>query len=247
MPYEDISWNCDDQSCIYLETMNPVEVKCLKFRHRLINNYVLIGKKFSLYNYSASIVYVRGFIIRMENSIKRSLIIRESLDDSYISELISELFRPQSIMNDIVSKLEVNFPKYYRKLCKEESSASGKKAHQETLAGNIDSRLLIINRYIRSNYEKPLTLQQLSEIIQCNPIYLSNTYSRVFKISPMKYCLDLKMKKAKELVLQTSSNINVIAKNLGYVSSSQFANLFKKYYNVTPTEMRAKIIKFEGI
>ncbi|WP_397386400.1 helix-turn-helix domain-containing protein [Paenibacillus sp. RRE4] len=109
----------------------------------------------------------------------------------------------------------------------------------KNLSGAIDCRLIKVNRYIRENYSQPLCLHTLSDIIQCHPTYLCNTYSKVFKISPMKYLQSIRMIKAAELLTQSNDSIGEIAKKLGYISNSQFTDLFKRWHGVPPMMYRS--------
>jgi len=68
-------------------------------------------------------------------------------------------------------------------------------------ADTIDHRLILLNRYIRKNYSQPLSLDSLATMIGCNPVYLCNVYSRVFKESPMKQLQKIRMEKAGWLLL----------------------------------------------
>ncbi|PWW07338.1 AraC-like DNA-binding protein [Paenibacillus cellulosilyticus] len=104
--------------------------------------------------------------------------------------------------------------------------------------GKIDKRLIIVHRYIRLNYGEPLTLQLLADLINCNPVYLSNTYTKLFKITPMKYLQVTRMKKASELLKETNMSIKDITTHLGYVNNSQFSTIFKRYFSCTPVEYR---------
>lgn len=108
----------------------------------------------------------------------------------------------------------------------------------------IDPRLIIINRFIRKNYHKPLTLESLAELVDSNPIYLSNTYSKVIAISPMKHIQVLRMKKAEELLRTTKLRIFDISSQLGYISVSQFITIYKKYYNLSPSKYRKYILSY---
>ncbi len=100
-----------------------------------------------------------------------------------------------------------------------------------------DIRLLLIHRYIRKNYNKPLTLSYLASLIKSNPVYLSNTFSKVFRISPMKFLQSVRMKKALEF-LNTNMSVKNVAHAIGYISTSQFSEVFKRYYKQTPQEYR---------
>ncbi|MFB9330202.1 helix-turn-helix domain-containing protein [Paenibacillus aurantiacus] len=104
----------------------------------------------------------------------------------------------------------------------------------------IDARLIKINRFIRQYYSSPLTLDTLASLVQCNPVYLSNTYSKVFGISVMQYLQAYRMKKAKELLANTKVPIRGITTSLGYFTNSQFGAIFKKHFDITPGDYRKK-------
>ncbi|WP_164779492.1 helix-turn-helix domain-containing protein [Paenibacillus kobensis] len=102
----------------------------------------------------------------------------------------------------------------------------------------IDPRLIQLNRYIRTNYTAPITLQDLADFVGVHPTYLSNTYSKVFKISPIFYVNQLRMNAAKELLIQSDKSINEIAHTVGYNSVSQFSLIFKRFHSKTPSAFR---------
>jgi len=102
----------------------------------------------------------------------------------------------------------------------------------------IDSRLIIINRFIRENYSKPITLGKMADVLGVNPVYLSNTYSKVFNTTPMKYLQMIRMRKARELIMSTTLPIHEVAKSVGFFSSSHFGSVFKKFYNISPYRLR---------
>jgi len=104
--------------------------------------------------------------------------------------------------------------------------------------GRIDPRLIWIHRTIRMKYREPLTLEGLADSLQCNPVYLSNTYSKVFHCSPMKHLQRVRVDKARQLLADTDLSINDITLSVGYISRSQLAAYFKKHYGVTPSEYR---------
>jgi YesN/AraC family two-component response regulator len=243
MPGETIIWSCDESSCCYLETLNPLDFEWRKSHRRLTADEFVLSRKIKLINMSKCIATVRGFIIKIEknvNILNRPIILKVASYKDDFTQLISKLFSTNSFDEDIVFALENTFPDFYSKACNHNRNNNTYKT--QSPSGKIDSRLLIINRYIRKYYFKPLTLRELSELIQCNPIYLSNSYSKVFKISPIKYHQNLKMLKAKEMIMNTHLNINEIAGRLGYVSNSQFSELFKRYHGASPTEFRKSLM-----
>ena len=105
----------------------------------------------------------------------------------------------------------------------------------------LDNRLIKIHRYIRVNYDKPITLPELADLANCNPMYLSNTFSKVFGISPVRYLQNIRMNQAALLLKETSLTIKEVTNQVGYISNSQFTELFKRHYNMTPTDYRMKM------
>jgi transcriptional regulator GlxA family with amidase domain len=61
-------------------------------------------------------------------------------------------------------------------------------------------------------------------------------------ISPHQYHLDLKIMRAKELILTTDKNIKEISYELGFQSIHYFSRLFKKKAGQNPSELRGTVI-----
>ena len=77
-------------------------------------------------------------------------------------------------------------------------------------------------------------------------IYDDFSYSwfrKVFKdytgYAPAKYFLELKLRKAKQLLVGTSRSVKEISFLLGYKSTEHFFSLFKKHTDFTPLEYRS--------
>lgn len=69
---------------------------------------------------------------------------------------------------------------------------------------------------------------------------LKNYFREVYGENLSAYENRLRMKKAAELLQNTSLCISAVAEQVGYLSQSKFAAAFKKYYEVTPMEFRRK-------
>lgn len=102
----------------------------------------------------------------------------------------------------------------------------------------MEQRVALIYQYMLTHCEKPLTLHDLSRLAGCHPVYLSTMYSRVYQVSPMQHLQQMRMKKANVYVRSTKMKIKEIALSLGYVSSSQFGMIYKRYYGVSPNRDR---------
>ena len=56
--------------------------------------------------------------------------------------------------------------------------------------------------------------------------------------SPAQYQMDIRLKKAHELLTTTNYSIAKIAENLGFSDTAQFSTFFRKRQNMTPREYR---------
>lgn len=95
-----------------------------------------------------------------------------------------------------------------------------------------------IKFYIDINYTEKLTVNELAKHFSIHPNYLSRLFSHKYKISPKKYILDLKIKKACDLLTSTNSPISIISDSLGFTDQLMFSKLFKSKMNMSPTKFR---------
>ncbi|WP_378107390.1 response regulator [Cohnella cellulosilytica] len=95
-------------------------------------------------------------------------------------------------------------------------------------------------RYIEEHYQEDISLQEVAGSI---PMSESN-YSRLFKkqtgVSFVEYLTQLRMEKAKELLLRPDEKVYEIALAVGYQDSRYFSQIFRKYTGDTPSEYRSR-------
>ena len=100
-----------------------------------------------------------------------------------------------------------------------------------------DERLNDIMNYIQEHY-LTVTLDELAENMHLSKPYLSkyikeksgNTFGDIVK--------NVRMKKARTLLKNTSMTVENIADSVGYQNVEHFNRLFKKRYDVTPVQYR---------
>lgn len=90
--------------------------------------------------------------------------------------------------------------------------------------------------YIRENFARDLSLEDAAKYLNLNPSY----FSRFFKMHTGRnfrdYLIDLRIKKAKELLLTGKYKIYEISMMTGYKNSKYFAAQFKAVTGFTPRE-----------
>lgn len=93
--------------------------------------------------------------------------------------------------------------------------------------------------YIDKNFANPdLTLKMLSDIVNLSPAYLGKIFTSVTSYTFNDYLSYVRMNKAAELLVETKQPIASISEAVGMLNTNYFYSLFKKQFNVTPSEYR---------
>lgn len=94
----------------------------------------------------------------------------------------------------------------------------------------------IVNRH----YSEDISLRNVAKRVFLNPNYLGKMFKASTGQSFNEYLLQVRMEKAKELLLQTDLKIYEIARQVGYEELDWFYKKFKAYANVSAGEFRAR-------
>lgn len=95
--------------------------------------------------------------------------------------------------------------------------------------------------YIENNLNENLTLKEAAKICYISPSYFSRVFTKEMGDTYSSYVTNLKMNKAKELLLTTDKLIREIAEDLGFSDQSYFIRQFKNYEGITPANYRKNV------
>ena len=95
--------------------------------------------------------------------------------------------------------------------------------------------------YIRQNYFKDLSLEELAEQVNLNPSYLSSIFKKEVGMTFLQYLQDIRLKKACDL-LKNSPDLTVesISSHVGFRTPSYFYKVFRAHYGISPNKWRFK-------
>ena len=93
---------------------------------------------------------------------------------------------------------------------------------------------------MRENIAKNIDLELMAAENNIGYSYFRKMFKEYTGISPRQYHLELKIMRAKELLLSTDMNIKQICFELGFESSHYFSRFFKKKVGVSPSELRQR-------
>lgn len=96
-------------------------------------------------------------------------------------------------------------------------------------------------KFIESNYARQdLYTPMLAEMSGIGETYYRNIFLAVFDMPPAKYIQLYRVGKAKELLLNSSANVEEIALAVGFANASYFCKVFKSLTDMTPSEFAHK-------
>ncbi|MFP5115931.1 helix-turn-helix domain-containing protein [Bacillaceae bacterium C204] len=111
-------------------------------------------------------------------------------------------------------------------------------SHEESFERNHSQGFISILTQIVTNPEKELSLQELSNQFHLHPTYISNRFKELFGKSPMHVQREMKIDRARKLLISTEMSITEIAHAVGYPAIPGFTRLFKNYVGISPTQFR---------
>lgn len=100
---------------------------------------------------------------------------------------------------------------------------------------------LAIHYMIEYYSDSTLTLQKLAKLIHVSAPYLSNLFKIEKGFNFGDYLVELRMKKAMELLREESLKTYEISEQVGYSNPQYFSICFKKYTGHTPAEFKKKL------
>ncbi|MBT2653929.1 methylphosphotriester-DNA--protein-cysteine methyltransferase family protein [Bacillus sp. ISL-18] len=95
-----------------------------------------------------------------------------------------------------------------------------------------------ITNFIQENYHCKLTLETLAEISHGSPYHLQRTFKKVKGMTPVEYIHDVRIIKAKELLIKSDRAVAEISRMVGMPNTPYFITLFKKKAGETPAQYR---------
>ena len=93
-------------------------------------------------------------------------------------------------------------------------------------------------QYIEENYNRDICLDDISRIVDISPYYFSKLFKEETGENFIDYLTNLRIEKAKDLLMHSGMNIKNICVDTGYSDPNYFSRIFKKQVGVTPTEYR---------
>lgn len=94
--------------------------------------------------------------------------------------------------------------------------------------------------FMRENTGTFIEIEELAKRAGYSLDHFTRIFKTIFGVSPQEYLIDIRIKKAEQLLSATDLNISQIASDLGYCDKYFFSKQFKKRTGLSPKEFRTK-------
>lgn len=111
--------------------------------------------------------------------------------------------------------------------------------------GQRDTRLGQVSRalaMIHSEYARPIAVAELARTAHMSTSTFYEAFRSVTSLSPLQYLKEIRLDRARQLLVWDGASARRAATAVGYTSASQFSREFKRRFGRSPREERAEAI-----
>jgi YesN/AraC family two-component response regulator len=100
-----------------------------------------------------------------------------------------------------------------------------------------------VKKYIESNYIKNISLEEMAADLFYSANYINRIFKQVTGETIFNYASNIRIEKAKEMLLDPKIKLSSISEALGYSNPAYFGYIFKKAAGLTPKEYRERKVR----
>jgi transcriptional regulator GlxA family with amidase domain len=104
--------------------------------------------------------------------------------------------------------------------------------------GTSQPKLMEAVALMEANLEEPMSLDELAQHVGLSRRQLERLFQKHLSCVPTRYYLELRLAKARQLLLQTSMSIVDVAFASGFVSAPHFSKCYRDFYGIPPRDER---------
>lgn len=114
-------------------------------------------------------------------------------------------------------------------------AAEPEKQDERTITG--------LTGYLQEHLSEEMSLTILSENFHLNPQYISQLFKNEIGVNFLTYLTNIRIEKAKRLLLSTSLSVAEVAEQSGYGDYRVFTKVFKKSEGITPSQYKRDFLE----
>lgn len=94
---------------------------------------------------------------------------------------------------------------------------------------------------LEQHLEYPLAPSELADLLGISTRQLERLFGKYLNTSPKRYMTEMRLHRARNLIVQTEQSITEIAMACGFNSTSHFSKVFRNHYGFSPLSQRATL------
>lgn len=98
-----------------------------------------------------------------------------------------------------------------------------------------------VQDYILARYREPIRIQELAELVDRAPNYVTQAFKEIVGMTPITYLHQVRVQAARDLILNTKMTIGEVSDYLGYSDQAHFNRVFKKVMGYPPSSVQRKV------
>jgi AraC-like DNA-binding protein len=108
-------------------------------------------------------------------------------------------------------------------------------------AAGDSQRILESMQLIRERHAQKLTVEGLARKAGMSPSHFAHRFSAVARVSPMRYVREVRLDRARNLMLAQGARAGEVAMSVGFESPAHFAREFKRRFGISPSKTSAMV------
>lgn len=96
--------------------------------------------------------------------------------------------------------------------------------------------MLRAKQYVHAHYADCIALEEIADALHVSPYHLSHVFSRESDFSLFAYLMQVRMDKAKELLVAGRANVAEVSRAVGYQDPNYFSKAFRKHVGQSPRQ-----------
>ncbi|HSE38797.1 MAG TPA: AraC family transcriptional regulator [Blastocatellia bacterium] len=105
-------------------------------------------------------------------------------------------------------------------------------------AGPVDRRLRRAIEFMHDNFGREIAVEEIAAAAYLSEYHFARFFKQISGVTPHVYLANLRLERARKLLVETALPISEIASMVGYQSQSHFTKMFKSVTGVTPRAYR---------
>lgn len=101
-----------------------------------------------------------------------------------------------------------------------------------------DSLMKEAKRILEENANKEIHLKAVAKKLKLHPVQFTRRFRSTYGINPSQYLMNIRIEKAKSLLIHSDYTIDHIARTCGYNNGFYFSRIFSNHMKMNPSEYR---------